>query len=87
MKFISGYALPTAPLHKLLKKDVSFFWDDECWKNFERLQEWMIYAPLLNYPNGVKECLVHIDASGIALGTVLTWHGVGEIDHPIALAS
>ena len=37
-KFIQGYALITTPMEKLLKKDVSFFWDDEFQKSFELLK-------------------------------------------------
>ena len=34
-----------------------------------------------------KEFHVHVDASCIALGVVLTQHGVGEIDHHIDFTS
>ena len=47
----------------------------------------MVSEPILNCPNGVKECRLHVDALGISLGTVLTWHGAGDIDHPVAFAS
>ena len=29
-KFIKGYAKITAPMEKLLKKDVKFIWNEEC---------------------------------------------------------
>jgi len=29
-KFIKSYAQITAPMEKLLKKDATFFWNDEC---------------------------------------------------------
>ena len=46
-KFIQGYALIMTPMEKLLKKDVSFFWDEECQKSFELLKENMVSAPIL----------------------------------------
>ena len=47
----------------------------------------MISAPILIFPDWSKEFHVHVDASGIALGAVLTQPGEGDIDHPIAFAS
>lgn len=71
-KFIQGYPLITAPMEKLLKKDVSFFWDDECQKSFELLKENMVSSPILIFPDWDKVFHVHIDASGISLGAILT---------------
>ena len=87
MKFIQGYALITAPMEKFLKKDVSFLWNDECQKSFELLKEKMVSAPILIFPNWEKVFHVHVDASGITLGVVLTEPGEGDIDHPVAFAS
>ena len=86
-KFIQGYALITAPLEKLLKKEVAFFWDDECQKSFEILKEKMVSVPILDFPDWTKELYIHVDASSIALGVVLTQPSEGDIDHPIAFAS
>lgn len=36
--FIQGYALITTPVEKFLKKNVSFFFDDECQKSFKLLK-------------------------------------------------
>ena len=47
----------------------------------------MVTAPILVFPNWKKEFHVHVDASCIALGVVLTQSIQGEIDHPIAFAS
>jgi len=47
----------------------------------------MVTAPILVFPDGKKEFHVHVDASCIALGVVLTQAGRGELDHPIAFAS
>ena len=47
----------------------------------------MIFVPILNCPNRVKECHVCVDTSGIAMGTVLTQPSAGDIDHPVTFAS
>ena len=47
----------------------------------------MATAPILIFPDWKKEFHVHVDASSIVLGIVLTQPGDGEIDHPIAFTS
>eukprot|EP00253_Pinus_taeda_P007445 PITA_07445 len=71
-KFVKGYAQITAPMEKLLKKDVAFCWNEECQHSLDVLKEKIVTAPILVFPNRKKEFHVHIDASWIALGEVLT---------------
>ena len=47
----------------------------------------MVTAPILVFPDWNKEFHVHVDASSIALGTMLAQPGAGNIDHPISFAS
>ncbi len=47
----------------------------------------MVTAPILVFPDWKKEFHVHVDASCIALGEVLTWASEGELVHPIAFTS
>jgi hypothetical protein len=86
-KFIKSYTQITAPMEKLLKKDIKFQWNDECQQSLDILKEKMVTTPILVFPDWSKEFHVHVDASSIALGAVLTQPGEGDIDHPIAFAS
>jgi hypothetical protein len=43
--------------------------------------------PILVFPDWSKEFQVHVDASSISLGAILTQPGEGDIDQPIAFAS
>ncbi len=86
-KFIKGYAQITAPMEKLLKKDVTFCWNEDCKKILDVLKEKMVTAPILVFPNWKKEFHIHVNASCITLGVVLTQAGGGDLDHPIAFAS
>ena len=71
-KFIKGYAKITTPMEKLLKKDAKFLWNEEFQKSLDTLKENMVTAPILVFPDWTKPFHVHVDASGIALGIVLT---------------
>ena len=46
-KFIKAYAHISAPMEKLLKKDVMFFLDDDCHKILDTLKEKMVTMPIL----------------------------------------
>ena len=84
--FIRNYASITASLEKLLKKYESFKWQPGCDQAFDTLKEKLRTTPILVYPNWKVEFHMHIDASGIDLGEILTQHGEGNLDHPIYFA-
>ena len=86
-KFIHGYAAITAPMEKLLKKDATFIWSQECQSIFNTMKAKMASAPILVFPDWNKEFHVHVDASSIVLGVVLVQLGDGDLDHPISFAS
>jgi len=72
MKFIKGYTQITAPMEKLLKKEVTFCWNEDCQKSLDVLKGKMVTMPIIVFPDWKKEFHVHVDASCIALGAVLT---------------
>jgi hypothetical protein len=86
-KFIKGYAQITAPMEKLLRKDTHFQWNEECQRGLETLREKMVTAPIIVFLDWEKIFHVHVDASAIALGSILTHPGARELDHLIAFAS
>ena len=86
-KFIKSYAQITAPMEKLLKKDVMFCWNDDCMKSLDVLKEKLASAPILVLPKWDVEFHVHVDESCIALGVVLTQEGVEVLDHPSEFTS
>jgi len=86
-QFIKGYMSITTPLEKILKKYKGFRWTQYCDKAFDLLKQKMSTAPILTYANWKVEFHVHIDASIVALGTILTQLGKGKLDHPIYFSS
>ena len=86
-KFIRGYVAITTPMENLLKKDAAFLWIQECQGSFDTLKAKMAFASILVFPYWNKEFHVHVDASSVVMGAVLTQPGEGDLDHPIAFAS
>lgn len=75
------------PMEKLLKKDGTFCWNDDCKESLDILKEKMVTASILVFLYWKKEFDVHVDASCIALGAVLTQVGGKGLDYPIAFAT
>ena len=71
-KFIKSYAQITAPMEKLLNKDTTFYWDKECQQILYVLKEKKVIVSILVFPDWKKEFHVHVYASCIALGEVMT---------------
>lgn len=86
-KFIRHYSDITFPMDELLKANVELNWSPECTESFELLKRKLVKAPILRFPNWSKKFNVHIDASAIAVGAVLTQPADDGMDHPNAYAS
>lgn len=71
-KFTKGHAQITTPKEKLLKKDVMFCWNEDCQKSLDVLKGKMVIAPILVFLDWKKEFHVHVDASCLTLGAILT---------------
>ena len=74
-------------MEQMLKKDATYYWNEECKNSMETLKENMASTPILVFPKWDIEFHVHVDVSCIALGAILTQLGAEGIDHPIVFAS
>ena len=77
----------TYPPEEILREDKEFDWIEECNISFETLKRKLVEAPILRFPNWSTKFHVHIDASGLAIGEILTQPGDGGIDYPIVYSS
>jgi hypothetical protein len=77
----------TTLMENLLMKEEKFQWDKDCQKGLHILKKKLVTALILIFPYWNKELHVHVDASSIVLGIVLSQPREGDIDHPIAFAS
>ena len=85
-KFIRNFSDIISPISKLLRKGQEFIWNDEQQNSFETLKSKLTSAPVLQCPNFNNQFILTTDASGTALGAVLSQGEIGN-DHPIAYAS
>ena len=75
----------TYPPEELLREDQEFEWKEECNISFEKLKRKLVKAPILRFPNWSIKFHVHIDASGLAIGAILTQPGDDIMDYPNGL--
>ncbi|KAL4092465.1 hypothetical protein QTP88_026966 [Uroleucon formosanum] len=86
-RFIEKYSQIAKPITILLKKGQSFEWTAECQTAFETLIRKLIQAPILQYPNFEEPFILTTDASGYAIGSIISQgREIGQ-DLPIAYAS
>ena len=67
--------MSTYALEEILREDKEFNWIEECHISSEKLKGKLVKAPILRFPNWLTKFHVHIDASGLAIGAILTQLG------------
>ena len=70
--FITNFADKAKALYRLLKKEMKFSWTSQQEEAFNLLKNALVHAPVLAFPNFDKEFILTIDASGYAIGALLT---------------
>ena len=85
-RFIKGFSNIARPLHKLTENDKEFVWTNDCENSFQDLKSRLCNSPILAMPDFTKEFTLDCDASGTAIGAVLSQNFDGK-ERPIAYAS
>ncbi|CAN6552289.1 unnamed protein product [Malus baccata var. baccata] len=70
-RFIKDFSRISTPLCRLLQKDVTFDFNEECEKAFKHLKEMLTSAPIIRPPDWSISFELMCDASDYALGAVL----------------
>ena len=74
-RFVKGFSMTTAPMTRLLQKNVKFEWSEKCLVSFDKLKGFLTKAPVLTQPTYGKEYVIFSDASLNGLGCVLMQEG------------
>jgi len=87
-KFIKNFANTMEPLSNLLKKNVTFIWDESKDEAFKKLKSSFKDNEFLIFTNPEKEFILETDASDYAVGCVLSQiYDKDKLLHPIAFHS
>jgi len=70
-RFISNLSRRCQPFTKLMKKGVSFIWDDACQQAFEEIKQYLTQPPVLTAPVSGKPFLIYVRAMDYSLGDLL----------------
>jgi hypothetical protein len=62
-RYINDFSKIVKPMTKLLKKNKTFEWTDECQTSFEELKKRLTSAPVLILPDLTKKFDIYCDAS------------------------
>ncbi|QRW26601.1 Retrotransposable element Tf2 protein [Rhizoctonia solani] len=83
--FVANFRHMARPLHNLVKKDtvMTFRWDTEEQEAFQGLKEAITNAPVLCHANPDKPYFLETDASGAALGSILSQQQEDRCLHPL----
>lgn len=85
-RFINNFSKIAKPLTTLLKKDEPFTWQEPQENAFTNLRDQLCTEPILQHPDFTQPFLLTTDASGYAIGGILSQGEIGK-DKPIAYAS
>ena len=90
-RFIKNFTEIAIPLYDLQKKKTRFYWGEAEQHAFDTLKEALVSAPVMAFPQETGRYILDTDASGYAIGGVLSQlqmdeHGV-EVERVIAYAS
>ncbi|QRV96785.1 Retrotransposable element Tf2 protein [Ceratobasidium sp. AG-Ba] len=86
-RFIAEFGKIARPLHDLTKKETKFEWSQKCQQAFEEIKKRVCENPVLIHPDPDKPFILETDASGVAIGAILSQRGEDGYLHPIAYLS
>ncbi|CEL62351.1 Retrotransposable element Tf2 155 kDa protein type 1 OS=Schizosaccharomyces pombe (strain 972 / ATCC 24843) GN=Tf2-1 PE=4 SV=1 [Rhizoctonia solani AG-1 IB] len=86
-RFVANFSQIARPLHNLVKKEVKWQWTDKEEGAFRELQRAIINAPVIVHADPSKPYFLEMDASGAALGSVLSQRQEDGHLHPIGYLS
>ncbi|QRW19746.1 Retrotransposable element Tf2 protein [Rhizoctonia solani] len=86
-QFVANFSHMARPLHNLVKKDTPWKWETKEQEAFQGLKNAITNAPVLCHANPEKPYFLETDASGAALGSILSQHQEDGRLHPLGFLS
>ena len=86
-KFVKNFSELAEPLTELLRQDRQFVWSEPQQQAFEQLRKALTSPPTLSHFDDSLPTMVTCDASGIAIGAVLSQINHNNVERPVAFAS
>ena len=86
-RFIKDFSLIARILHELTQKGVAYNWTTDCEAAFQKIKEAVSQDPVLIHPNPDKPFTLETDASGVAIGSILSQRHSDGYLHPVAYMS
>lgn len=86
-RFVCDFSKIAVPLNDLLKSETPFKWGPDEQTAFDRLIEALTSYPVLRQPDFGKQFVLHTDASGYALGAILSQRDDENKEYTCAYAS
>ncbi|KAF8758990.1 Chromo (CHRromatin Organization MOdifier) domain [Rhizoctonia solani] len=86
-RFVANFSHMARPLHNLVKKDTPWKWDTKEQEAFQGLKDAITNAPVLCHANPTKPYFLETDASGAALGSILSQRQEDGCLHPLGFLS
>ena len=84
---LKGFANIVSPLYDLLVEGKQWEWTNECQTAFETLKENLASFPVLRQPNMNQQFIIHVDASDLAMGAILSQIDETNMEYVVAYYS
>ncbi|KAF8759706.1 hypothetical protein RHS01_02083 [Rhizoctonia solani] len=85
--FVANFSHLARPLHNLVKKDVPWKWEEREQEAFQNLKDAITNAPVLCHADPAKPYFLETNASGAALGSILSQRQEDGRLHPLGFLS
>jgi hypothetical protein len=86
-RFVQNFSSLAKPLTALTRKDLKWKWGEEEQQSFDAIKKEITKDPVLVHPNPNKPYFLETDASGVAMGAILSQRQADGYLHPIAFMS
>ncbi|KAB5589112.1 Retrotransposable element Tf2 [Ceratobasidium theobromae] len=86
-RFVNNFSLLVKPLTRLTQKEEKWKWEEEEETAFRKIKEAISQDPVLRHPDEKKPYFLETDASGVAMGAILSQRQEDGYLHPIAYLS